>query len=75
MTFAEIYTGERPYNSMNLFQAMQRVINGTLRPSRPIRLPIDTAGNRLWELMTSCWAGDPSDRPPASEVYNLLSTL
>ncbi|KDN46062.1 hypothetical protein RSAG8_04569, partial [Rhizoctonia solani AG-8 WAC10335] len=77
MTLIEIYTGEPPYGcSMNWSgQVMIKVINGQLRPSRPIGLPLDNCGSRLWELMNHCWTGSPINRPTSAEVYERLKAL
>lgn len=42
----------------------------THRPKKPIALPQD-----IWDLIEACWAQDPSDRPPASEVLAKLQLL
>ncbi|KAH7325192.1 kinase-like domain-containing protein [Rhizoctonia solani] len=75
MTMTEIYTGERPYNSINLFQAIQRVISGNLRPSRPIILSVDVTGNIVWDLMNRCWAENPAQRPTSKCAYERLKSL
>jgi hypothetical protein len=53
-------------------QAMINIINGQLRPSRPITLSLDNNGNKLWELMNRCWAGVPSERPNSGDVYKTV---
>ncbi|CAE6356088.1 unnamed protein product [Rhizoctonia solani] len=77
MTMIEIYTGEPPYGRSMQWsgQVMIKVINGQLRPSRPINLPLDNCGNRLWELMNHCWMGSPDDRPTSAEVYERLTEI
>lgn len=72
MTMIEIYTGEPPYGSKNWFQLMQRVIHENLRPSRPIRLPVDDIGNGVWGLMNCCWTADASERLTSSVVHEWL---
>ncbi|CUA71139.1 Abelson tyrosine-protein kinase 2 [Rhizoctonia solani] len=77
LTLIEIYTGEPPFGRSMLWsgQAMILVISGDLRPSRPVRLPLDNRGNQLWELMKHCWAGNPNDRPTSAQVYERLKEL
>ncbi|KAJ1304030.1 hypothetical protein OPQ81_008438 [Rhizoctonia solani] len=76
MTLTEIYTGQPPYGSLQWSgKAMIDVINGKLRPSRPIQLPPDNSGNRLWELMNDCWATNASERPSSGEVYERLKEM
>ncbi|EUC55838.1 tyrosine kinase catalytic domain protein [Rhizoctonia solani AG-3 Rhs1AP] len=72
MTMIEIYTGEQPYGSTNWLQIMIPVLSGQLRPSRPIRLPIDENGNGVWKLMNYCWMANPSERPTSTRVYEWL---
>ncbi|KDN33572.1 hypothetical protein RSAG8_13335, partial [Rhizoctonia solani AG-8 WAC10335] len=72
MTMVEIYTGEQPYGSTNWYQIMIPVINGQLRPPRPMRLPIDDIGNGVWELMQHCWETNPSERAASDRVYEWL---
>ncbi|ELU39092.1 protein tyrosine kinase domain-containing protein [Rhizoctonia solani AG-1 IA] len=66
----EIYTGEPPYGSMNWTgNVMIKVMSGQLRPSRPIALPPNNYGNKLWEIMNQCWATRPNERPTSEQVY------
>ncbi|KAH7333823.1 kinase-like domain-containing protein [Rhizoctonia solani] len=70
----EIYTGERPYGSMDWNgQTTMKVFKNQLRPSRPLRIIPDKQGDKLWKLLNQCWAGTPSHRPTSAEVYRRLS--
>ncbi|KAH7333806.1 kinase-like domain-containing protein [Rhizoctonia solani] len=77
MTLTEIYTGEPPYGLSTNWtgQAMIRIINGQLRPTRPLRLPLDSHGSSVWALMNHCWAGTPGERPTSGEVYGRLKGI
>jgi tRNA A-37 threonylcarbamoyl transferase component Bud32 len=59
-----LWTQRLPYMEKRLtpFTLMNKVIEG-LRPDRPDDIP-----DRLWLLMQQCWAHDPIDRPPFSEI-------
>ncbi|CAE6448419.1 unnamed protein product [Rhizoctonia solani] len=58
MTFLEIYTGNPPFMEMrNDFQVMFAVIGGTL-PQRPSPEASPQLTDRMWDLMTWCWARD-----------------
>ncbi|KDN46059.1 hypothetical protein RSAG8_04566, partial [Rhizoctonia solani AG-8 WAC10335] len=48
------------------------ITNGQLRPSRPVRLPIDEMGNGVWQLMEHCWKANPSERPTSRRVHDWL---
>ncbi|KAF8740278.1 kinase-like protein, partial [Rhizoctonia solani] len=76
MTLIEIYTGESPYGSMNWTgHVMIKVMSGQLRPSRPIALPPNNYGNKLWEIMNQCWATCPNERPTSEQVYERLKEI
>ncbi|KAF8678642.1 kinase-like protein [Rhizoctonia solani] len=76
MTLIEIYTGESPYGSMNWTgNVMIKVMSGQLRPSRPIALPPNNYGNKLWEIMNQCWATRPNERPTSEQVYERLKEI
>ncbi|ELU39093.1 protein tyrosine kinase domain-containing protein [Rhizoctonia solani AG-1 IA] len=68
----EIYTGEQPYGSKNWLQLMVPVVNGELRPSRPVTLSPDIFGYRVWRLMNQCWLENWSARPTSKDVYERL---
>ncbi|KAF8706638.1 kinase-like protein, partial [Rhizoctonia solani] len=72
MTMIEIYTGEQPYGSKHWLQLMVPVVNGELRPSRPVTLPPDIFGYRVWRLMNQCWIENWSTRPTSRDVYERL---
>lgn len=51
-----------------------RVVRG-VRPSRPVYLDGRPMPDDLWTLVTSCWAGQPSERPLSSHVVRGLSVI
>ncbi|KAG8720359.1 hypothetical protein FRC08_000457 [Ceratobasidium sp. 394] len=57
--------------------AVVRAIIAQKLPSRPqASIPAGSPdGDKLWELITRCWAKDPKERPPAAEVETIMSTL
>ncbi|EUC62990.1 tyrosine kinase catalytic domain protein [Rhizoctonia solani AG-3 Rhs1AP] len=76
MTLTEVYTGEHPYGSIDWnVQVMIKIISGRLRPSRPIRLPLDNNGNGLWELMEQCWVGKPDDRLTSCQALKRIQSI
>ncbi|CAE6508006.1 unnamed protein product, partial [Rhizoctonia solani] len=76
ITMTEIYTGEPPYGPDTWTRRKTtRVVEGRLRPTRPVNLPIDSTGNAVWELMNRCWVGSPGERPTSGEVYERLNSF
>ncbi|EJD51648.1 kinase-like protein [Auricularia subglabra TFB-10046 SS5] len=76
MLIFELYAGHsafsevRPKDHLRV-SAMARLCNS----ERPGRETIDRADftDGLWELMTDCWAQDPSARPTMEEIYARLA--
>ncbi|KEP49004.1 tyrosine kinase family catalytic domain protein [Rhizoctonia solani 123E] len=70
----EIHTGEVPYPQCRQdFLVLLTVQKGTL-PTRPLeRLKDDKRGNTIWELLSSCWSRDMSERPSAKQVHETVS--
>ncbi|CAE6453677.1 unnamed protein product [Rhizoctonia solani] len=76
MTLTEIYTGEHPYGPTDWnVQVMIKIISGQLRPSRPISLPLNADGNKLWELMKKCWVGEPGDRLTSQQILERIQEI
>ncbi|CUA69587.1 hypothetical protein RSOLAG22IIIB_08594 [Rhizoctonia solani] len=76
MTLTEIYTGEYPYGSIDWnVQVMIKIISGQLRPPRPVRLPLDQRGNKLWNLIEQCWVGQPDDRLTSYQALNQIMCI
>ncbi|KEP45048.1 tyrosine kinase domain protein [Rhizoctonia solani 123E] len=76
MTILEIISGLEPYHDV---QAIQFVIANIMRgipPNRPAQLSDDIGrADRLWALLENCWAFDPSTRPTASHVLEVMKEL
>ncbi|CAE6443834.1 unnamed protein product, partial [Rhizoctonia solani] len=76
MIIFEVMTGILPYDGVREPSIMRRILAGKV-PSRPethIPAGVDQA-DRLWSLITSCWAFDPKERPEAWEVKNALGGI
>ncbi|KAH7339124.1 hypothetical protein B0J17DRAFT_402178 [Rhizoctonia solani] len=72
----ETITGEMPYAGVKDPAIIYKVLERKL-PSRPqahIPTGIEQA-DRLWSMLTSCWAYNPSDRPKAWEVRNMTASI
>ncbi|EDO37475.1 predicted protein [Nematostella vectensis] len=61
----QIWTREVPYKLQNHQVVIFRVVACSLRPQIPTGNEID---NRYKELMTSAWAGKPTDRPTMGDI-------
>lgn len=44
-------------------------------PVRPELIPISCDGNKLWDLLVTCWSHQPEARPRAATVANVVSRL
>ncbi|KAH7333014.1 kinase-like domain-containing protein [Rhizoctonia solani] len=76
MTILEIITGSVPWDGMIDVAIVANLIQKR-HPTRPVtNLPIgDRISDLLWELMMKCWASDPVQRPPATEVRDELDAI
>ncbi|KAH7345419.1 WD40-repeat-containing domain protein [Rhizoctonia solani] len=76
MTMLEIFTGDAPYFQCQYdFQVMNKVLQGVLPPRPTDRLKDDGYGNRMWELLMTCWDRDQHARPSTQQVFELLLLL
>ncbi|TCD67222.1 hypothetical protein EIP91_000351 [Steccherinum ochraceum] len=73
----ELCTGQLPFTGLgpelSSFQLLTRIVGGA-RPARP---SVDDDGcvmdDRLWSLTTACWAHDPTSRPSAMDIVEILT--
>ncbi|CAE7104849.1 unnamed protein product [Rhizoctonia solani] len=55
---------------------MHLVVTKKEPPERPHTIPTDQdGGNKLWELLVSCWSFEPEARPSASETANMMKSI
>ncbi|KAG8790388.1 hypothetical protein FRC12_012027 [Ceratobasidium sp. 428] len=73
----EIVTGKLPYSNLGDMRAVVGWILSGRLPLRPnAQLPPNSPfGDRLWTLLTSCWASEPSSRPTAAYVRDCLKAI
>ncbi|CAE6484431.1 unnamed protein product [Rhizoctonia solani] len=65
-----------PYSEAKDSTIMFRTLSGKT-PSRPephIPTGIEQA-DHLWSIITGCWASDPTERPSAEEVRNMMARI
>jgi len=71
MTIVEILTGNAPFPKANFFKTVQEVINGRRPECKPLKRE-DQDFDQLWRAAKACWDADPTKRPSADDVMNLL---
>ncbi|KAK1223870.1 Rho guanine nucleotide exchange factor [Marasmius sp. AFHP31] len=67
----EIFAGRVPFHDLIDGAVLLAVYVEKQQPSRPAELD----DNAVWELMTSCWNYDPSNRPTATDLLNRIRLL
>ncbi|KAK7081239.1 hypothetical protein SK128_014400 [Halocaridina rubra] len=65
----EMLTSSHPFKGLDIFQIMERTEAG----GRPT-LPVSRMSRELKELITSCWAQNPSLRPSFEEILGALES-
>ncbi|KAF9472457.1 hypothetical protein BDN70DRAFT_900529 [Pholiota conissans] len=71
MTIWEIFNEKNPFSGIRL-EALSDVVRGGTRPPQ---LPGFPEGNKVWDIVKDCWAGDPKSRPESAEVMTRLKRL
>jgi len=70
LTLSQVLTGRMPYLGCDDAAALLNIRGGKI-PERPPEAIADP----VWRLLEKCWSTVPSERPPASLVYNFFSEL
>ncbi|KAG8789403.1 hypothetical protein FRC12_013551 [Ceratobasidium sp. 428] len=72
----ETLTGEVPFpKKRNDAQVVYAVMVLKEKPERPGSISADSrVGEKLWDLLTRCWAHGPAERPLVSEVRDTVHT-
>lgn len=69
MVIYETMSGVKPFHKLTDFVVVLKVVKGE-RPSRGPRFT-----DRLWEMVKSCWASQPNDRPSVGDVLQYLEEV
>ncbi|KAL0567880.1 hypothetical protein V5O48_014114 [Marasmius crinis-equi] len=69
----EIFTGNVPFHELADGAVMVAVLLHKKYPSRPENVPELT--DSMWEIMESCWAHEPNQRPTAENVLLRVGIL
>ncbi|QRV98484.1 Serine/threonine-protein kinase [Ceratobasidium sp. AG-Ba] len=72
MTILEVFTGRPPFHGTENHRVIVIVTINKEIPPRPEEIPLDEKGDRLWSLLSTCWANKPDERPSAREVVELI---
>ncbi|KAF8593042.1 hypothetical protein BDV93DRAFT_294419 [Ceratobasidium sp. AG-I] len=73
MTMLEIITGAVPYSEYRTDMGIYRAIHNKQFPRRPAELSgPDERAEMMWLLLLECWDYDPTARPDAAAVLELL---
>ncbi|KAG8841379.1 hypothetical protein FRB96_007839 [Tulasnella sp. 330] len=77
MTALEIISGLEPYYTITSFRQLSQTINQHLPPMREEYVTASELlkDDRLWNLMLSCWAADPEERPSMDDVVETLDCI
>jgi len=77
MTVLELMTGEHPYKEIRRAASVPSAVAKGQHPTRPSDPTVVTRGldDRLWALLTRCWAQTPSDRPSIIEFNEELTNM
>ena len=74
ITCWKIYTSRPPFLKRRYDQAVAVVLDGTL-PPRPTTPQGENMNDDLWNIVSSCLAYDPEDRPSMSAVHKSILVL
>lgn len=75
MTILEAMSGMVPYAGMPGHVVLRQIMRG-VHPVRLKYMPTkNEQGDRLWSLLTKCWALKPRNRPTASQVRDEIGSI
>lgn len=78
MTILEVISGRLPWYWINSEPAiiMRVCLPGTLHKRPKYETPTNSHdGNKLWDMLTTCWSFAPDSRPPAITVGDIMRTI
>ncbi|KAG8868729.1 hypothetical protein FRB97_001959, partial [Tulasnella sp. 331] len=73
ITIAEVLSAELPFSRHRSPFTIARAVT---KGDRPLPIPISREGHSfedLWNTARSCWASDPTVRPPAARIADVLA--
>ncbi|TDL20602.1 kinase-like protein [Rickenella mellea] len=74
MTVLEMFTAEKPFAHLHNDAAVILATIGGRRPNRPTAEKAPQLTDEIWEVIESCWAQDPDQRPTMDMVGKWLQS-
>ncbi|KAG8686337.1 hypothetical protein FRC11_009106, partial [Ceratobasidium sp. 423] len=73
----ETFTSEVPFADQSDQSLLAHIVLEKRTPARPETIipSQSTSGNKLWDILTRCWALDPEDRPSAQAVWDEMKAI
>ena len=71
MVIYEVLSGHVPFTQYSRYAAVTKVLRGE-RPERPQGAEGNWLVGEMWEVLQSCWAPQPGDRPDIKDVLQCL---
>ncbi|KAG8867050.1 hypothetical protein FRB98_004402, partial [Tulasnella sp. 332] len=76
MTALEIISGVQPYHTIKLIGKLVNMIIQSVTPRREdYEMSVLLHDDQLWDLLESCWVGDPEKRPPMDLIVEKLEII
>ncbi|KAG8684980.1 hypothetical protein FRC11_011326, partial [Ceratobasidium sp. 423] len=76
MTILETMTDEVPWAKIHHDYRIYVLVSQKQHPERPSQIPASSPdGDKLWDLLRSCWSFEPTQRPVATEVAGIMKTI
>ncbi|KAJ6523841.1 kinase-like protein, partial [Mycena capillaripes] len=72
MTLYELYTGNNPLSGIAHTDFIELVFRLGIRPERPDHDDVPKLSDSLWTLAEQCWLPDPTARPSAGQIHDLI---
>jgi len=71
----EVYTGNVPFSARRFYGSVVLDVMRGIRPPRPSLESCPNLKDELWDVIQSCWAQDPCQRPTMDIVGSWLRLI
>lgn len=71
----QVYTDSVPLGNVFYADFIELVVRLDIRPERPDDEEAPTLSDAIWEVAEKCWVKDPKQRPTASALCDIVSSL
>ncbi|CAE6537315.1 unnamed protein product [Rhizoctonia solani] len=77
MTILEAFTSKIPFADKSDQSLVAHILFHKNTPTRPETIIPSRSmhGNKLWDILTRCWASDPKDRPSAGVIWDEMKPI